>query len=239
MAAGTLAAGGALACLAMAGASASPAKTGPGVHRDATNACGSACVDVHFLVPGEHALVTSESALNTTNNPVRLTQGSNGAAKQDFTEVNLSHVVPLYCSPGGQAQPGSVFTSRQCALLHNAGLSGATTFQLAFNPYGGGPETECIGSEAVNPQSGAKARLEPCGSSAATVMVVTNSLPTGTTTAGSLWIISGGSDNFSNPLVLTSTGAYPSDLRWQTVVVNGGKGQDTQEARGAPGPYTV
>jgi hypothetical protein len=225
-------------CLAGAGAAyASPAKSGP--VRNATNACGSACVDVHFLVPGSHALVTSQSARNTTNNPVRLTQGSNGASKQDFTEVNLSTVSPLYCTPAGQAQPGSVFTSRQCALMDNAGLLGATTFQLAFDPYGGGPETECIGSEAVNPQPGAKARLEPCGSSAATVMIVTNSLPIGTTTAGSLWIISGGSDNFSNPEVLTSNGTYPSDLHWSTVIVNGGKGQDVQEVRGAAGPFTV
>lgn len=229
-----------MAGLCLAGATsalASPAKTGP--VRNATNACGSACVDVHFLVPGKHALVTSESGLNTTNNPVRLTQGSNGAPKQDFTEVNLATVAPLYCTPTGQAQPGSVFTSRQCALLDNAGLLGATSFQLAFNPYAGGPENECIGSEAAHPQPGAKIRLKPCGLDASTVMIVTNSLPTGTTTAGSLWVISGGSDNFSNPLVATSNGTYPSDLTWKTVVVNGGKGQDTQEVRGEPGPYTV
>lgn len=52
-------------------------------------------------------------------------------------------------------------------------------------------------------------------------------------------MISGGSDNFSNPLVATSNGTYPSNLHWESVVVNGGKGQDEQEVRGEPGPYTV
>jgi hypothetical protein len=233
-----MAAGAVSASLAL-GATGALASGRPAAIRNATNACGSACVDIHFLVPGKHALVTSKSGYDYAGNLVRLTEGSNGAAKQDFTRVDLSTVAPLYCTASGQAEPGSVFTPRQCALLDNAGLLGATTFQLAFNPYGGGPETLCVGSQSALPQSGAKARLEPCGLSGATVLIETSKLPTGTATAGSHWLISGGSDNFSNPLVLTSTGAYPSNLYWETVVVNGGKGQDTQEVRLTAGPFTV
>jgi hypothetical protein len=233
-----MAAGAVSASLAL-GATGALAAGKPTAIKNATNACGSACVDVHFLVPGRHALVTSRSGYAFAGNLVRLTQGSNGAAKQDFRRVSLSTVAPLYCTPSGQAEPGSVFTPNQCALLDNAGLLGATTFQLAYDPYGGGPETLCVGSESALPQSGAKARLEPCGLSAATVLIETSSLPTGKTTAGSHWLISGGSNNFSNPLVLTSTGTYPSNLYWETVVVNGSKGQDTQEVRLTAGPFTV
>lgn len=233
-----VAAGAVTATLALGATGALASKT-PTAVRNATNACGSACVDVHFLVPGRHALLTSKSGYSYAGNLVRLTQGSNGAAKQDFSRVDLSTVAPLYCTSTGQAQAGSVFTPRQCALLDNAGLLSATTFQLAYNPDKGGPETLCVGSESALPESGAKARLEPCGLSAATVLIEASSLPVGTTTAGSHWLISGGSDNFSNPLVLTSNGTYPSTLTWQTVVVNGGRGEDTQEVRLTAGPFTV
>lgn len=203
---------------------------------NATNACSSSCTDVHFLVPGKHALLAARSGLNIAGNLVRLVHGSNGAPKEDFAEVALSTVDPAYCL-GSFPVPGSVFTARQCQLLNNAGLDGATTFELAFNPDNGGPENLCIG--ATGPKSGDRMRLEPCGVTAATVLIETSSLPGATTTAGSDWLISGASDNFSVPNVATSDGTYPSDPTWSQVVKNGGSGIDTQEVRLESGPFTV
>jgi hypothetical protein len=237
-AASALAAG--VAATALLGLSAASASAVGTPVTNATNACGNHCVDVHFLTPGRRAILGVHSGYATPNNLVRLLQGSNGASKEDFTEVDLSTVFPLYCTLGGQAQPGSLFSSRQCALIKNAHLLGDTTFQLAFNPNNGGDETMCIGAWGnQNPIVGGKLRLEPCGVSADTVFIVANRLPTGRTTAGSLWLINGASDNFSNPLVASCDGTFPSDPFWATVQVNGGRGIDTQEVRGETGPYTV
>lgn len=220
--------------LSAVAASASPAKQKP----DATTACGASCTDINFLNPGSAAILGVHSGLQQPNNIVRLLQGSNGASKEDFTLVALSTVAPLYCTVTGQAQPGSVFTSRHCALLRNAGLLGRTTFQIAFNPNNGGPKTLCIGSwDNEPPVSGFKTRLEPCGVAGDTVMIATPTLPTGTTAGASVWLVNGASDNFSNPLVMTSTGNFPSQPTWNTVIVNGNKGVDTQEVRGTPGPF--
>ena len=230
----------ALLGMSMAAASASPAGAkghSPAI-RMATTACGNKCVDVSFLTPGRQAILGVQSGWARPNALVRLLQGSNGASKEDFKEVDLSTVAPLYCTVTGQAQPGSVFTSSQCALLKNAGLLGRTTFQLAFNPNNGGPLDLCLGAwNNYTPVVGGKTRIEPCGLSAATVLITTTTLPGGTTTGGGLWLINGGSDNFSNPVVATSNGTFPSQPYWSTVQINGGRGIDTQEVRGTPGPF--
>ncbi len=204
----------------------------------ATNACGASCVDVSFVDPGRRWILASHSGLSVPNNVVRLLRGSNGLPKEDFSEVDLSTVAPLYCTSTGQAQPGSVFSSNHCALLQNAGLLGATTFQLRFNPNNGGDETECVGAwDNQAPSSGFKLRLEDCGVAADTVLIQTDTIPGGTTTAGN-WLINGASNNFSNPLVATSTGeAAPSQPTWNTVRLNGGLGIDTQETRFIDGPF--
>jgi len=221
------------AMLGMSAASASPMPT------FATNACSFHCVNVHFLQPGKHAILGVHSGWNTNNNLVRLLPGSNGASKEDFSEIHTGKVSSLYCF-GSVPYPGSVFTARQCQLLKLAGLSNAFTFQLAFNPNNGGPETECIGAWSnTSPIIDGKLRLVPCGVAADTVLIRTSHLPTGHTTAGSYWLINGASDNFSNPLVITSDGTFPSQPRWETVVVNGGHGIDTQEIRITPGPFIV
>jgi hypothetical protein len=227
-----------VAVTAMLGMSASAAMAAPSPIF-ATNACGNKCVDVHFLQPGKHAILGVHSGWNTNNNLVRLLPGSNGASKEDFSEIHTGKVSSLYCF-GSVPYPGSVFTARQCQLLKLAGLSNAFTFQLAFNPNNGGPETECIGAWSnTSPIIDGKLRLVPCGVAADTVLIRTSHLPTGHTTAGSYWLINGASDNFSNPLVITSDGTYPSQPRWETVVVNGGHGIDTQEIRITPGPFIV
>jgi hypothetical protein len=228
------------AMLGMSAASAG-ASTHPSAIKNATNACSTNCVDVHFLQPGRHAILGVHSGYNTNNNLVRLLAGSNGASKEDFSEIHTGLVSTLYCNPlNGQPYTGSVFTARQCQLLKNAGLITAATFELAFNPNNGGPETMCVGAWSnTSPIVDGKLRLVPCGVAADTVLIRTTHLPTGHTTAGSNWLINGASDNFSNPLVITSDGTYPSQPRWETVVVNGGHGIDTQEIRLTLGAFIV
>jgi hypothetical protein len=207
--------------------------------KNATNACSVHCTDVSFQNPGITDILGVHSGIATPNNVVRLLQGSNGASKEDFSRFNVSTVSPQYCQAPPDtsvAQPGSVFTDRQCQLLTSAGLTGATTFELAFNPNNGGPENLCVGGWNNAVANGWKTRLEYCGVAADTVLIETGKLPGGTVSTGD-WLINGGSDNFSNPLVLTSPGFAPSQPTWSTVDLNGKKAIDTQEVHLNPGPF--
>jgi hypothetical protein len=209
---------------------------GAAAHPDATTACGTACTDVSFQVPGPTDILAAHSGLNTNNNVVRLVQGSNSASKEDFSRVDVGTVVPLYCTATGHAQRGSVFTNNQCNLLVTGGLAGATTFQLAFNPNNGGPENECVGGWGNQVANGWKARLTPCGVAADTVIIRAGKLPGGSVQTGD-WYINGASDNFSNPLVLTNPGYAPSQVTWSTVNLNGKHASDTQEVHSTAGPF--
>ena len=232
MAAVPLAAAAAL-CLGVSAAQAAPAKTGP--VKNATTACAGDCTDIGFVNPGfGRAILASHSGLDTAGNIVRLLQGSNGAPKEDFAVTEAGTIDPEYCTSGGQAQPGSLFTANQCHLLDSLGYGPDQTYQLAFDPNSGGPEDMCVGT--VGPKSGDKVRLEPCGVSARTVLIVAPTLPGGSTGTG-FWLVNGASDNFSNPNVLTSSGAFPSDPTWTKVNYNGSAGVDNQEVCAASGPY--
>jgi hypothetical protein len=214
-----------------AGASVTKAKP------DATTACGAACSDAWFQVPGSADILAAHSGLNITNNVVRLVQGSNAASKEDFSRVNVGTVFPLYCTASGQAQTGSIFTNNQCHLMSVAGLLTATTFEYAFNPNNGGPEDQCLGAwDNSAPLSGWKIRLEPCGVAADTVIIQTGTLPGGSVSTG-VWWINGASDNYSNPLVATNPGSAPSQVTWTTVDLNGKHASDTQEVHTAAGPF--
>jgi hypothetical protein len=206
------------------------------VHPNATTACGAACSDASFQVPGPTDILAAHSGLNITNNPVRLLQGSNVNPKSDFTRIDVGTVFPLYCTVTGQAQTGSIFTNNQCHLMFVAGLQAATTFQYAFNPNNGGPENLCLGGWMNEVSNGWKIRLEPCGEAADTVIISTPKLPGGNTSTG-VWWINGASDNYSNPLVATNPGVAPSNVTWSTINLNGKHAADTQEVHTAPGPF--
>jgi hypothetical protein len=207
------------------------------VHPNATNACSFHCVDVSFQNPGLGDILAAHSGLAEVNNVVRLVPGSNGNSKSDFSRISVGTVVPLYCTAAGHAQTGSVFTSNQCHLMILAGLGKATTFQLAFNPNNGGDESLCVGSwDNEPPVSGFKLRLEECGVAADTVLIRSPKIPGGNTGIGD-WLINGASDNFSTPLVATSTGMTNSQPTWSTVRLNGQHAVDTQETRFFPGPF--
>ena len=222
------------ATVGMSAMAASAAPVRPG----ATNACGANCVDTSFRNPGPFNILTVHSGIAEPNNVVRLTRGSNGASKQDFTRINVGTVNTLYCTAAGISLDPTIFTNRQCKLMQLAGLGGATTFQLAFNPNNGGDETLCLGAwDNQPPVSGFKLRLSECGVAADTVLIRTAKLPGGFVSGLGEWLINGASDNFSNPLVATSDGTSPSQPTWTTVQLNGKHGIDTQETRMTTGPF--
>ena len=208
----------------------------------ATNACGANCEDISFVVPGAQYVLKDHSGLTKTNNVIALAAGGNSLPAEDFTYIRVGTVVPLYCTASGQPQTGSIFTNNQCNLLVADGYSSDGTYELAYDPDNGGPESMCLGDwdNDVNLPSGWKARLEPCGVNAATVLIgATKLFGSPTLPSGEYFVVSGASDNFSNPLVLTvtATSSWQSP-RWETLNLNGGTGVDTQIVRAEPGAYT-
>lgn len=203
----------------------------------ATTACGKKCLDVGFVDPGlGSALLASNSLTGPKGTLVRLVQGSDGLATEDFVKIAVGTVVPTYCTATGQPETGSLFTSDQCELLVADGYSTDEAYELAFSPNNGGPEDECIGATSSKP--GSAVRLEPCGASAGTVLISTRKLPGGRVSyTNSVWMVNGDSDNFSNPNVLTDDGTYPSNPTWAPAVYNGKRGIDTQEVCATTGPY--
>jgi hypothetical protein len=204
----------------------------------ATTACGKVCYDIGFVDPGlGSVLLASNSAAGAKGTQVRLEEGNDGLATEDFVRIPAGTVVPTYCTATGQAETGSLFTAKQCQLLVADGYSANETYEDAYSPNNGGPENECIG--ATSSKAGSAVRLEPCGASAGTVLIPMRKLPDGRVSyTNSLWMVNGASDNFSNPNVLTDDGAYPSNPTWAPVVFDGKHGIDTQEVCATNGPYT-
>jgi len=191
----------------------------------------AACEGAVLLVDaaqGIEAQTLANAYLAIENNLVRLVPGSNSASKEDFSRINVGTVSTLYCNAvNGTSIDPTIFTNKQCKLLKLAGLLGKTTFQLAFNPNNGGDETLCVGAwDNQAPVSGFKLRLVDCGVAADTVFIQSSEIPGDDTFPGSQWLINGASDNFSNPLVATSTGSTNSQPTWSTVRLNGQQGVD-------------
>jgi hypothetical protein len=228
------------AMLGMSAGSADAAKAVPST-RNATNDCGTNCIDISFLAPGHHYLLKDHSALTNVNNVIAVALGGDDLAAEDFTYMTNGTVGTMYCDPTtGAPYTGSVFTANQCHLLIADGYAADQTYQLAFNPDNAGPENMCLGdwNNDVNLPSGWKARLEPCGATAATVLIGAQNLFGATLTGNEYWLVSGASNNFSNPLVLTDadTTAWQAP-RWDTLNLNGSKGIDTQIIRAIPGAF--
>jgi hypothetical protein len=206
----------------------------------ATNACGHNCIDISFLSSGPTWLLNDSKGLEQTNATVSQQRGSNGGNQgrnEDFEAYGVGTVDAYYC-PGG-IDP--VFTANQCAALDNAGLGSSTAYEVEYYPYGGDGSGLCISAwDGQNPvPSGYKARFQPCGQNADSIMIVTASLDHGAFhTAGGFWVVSGGSDNFSHPVVLTNNGQQQwQNLTWQTVETDGSGGVVNQEVDVTPGPY--
>jgi hypothetical protein len=229
-----LAAGVAVTAMLGMSAAAANAASKPSV-KFATTACSFHCTDVSFQNPGTNYILGAHSGLEVAGNIVRLLPGSNGASKEDFRYTDTGTVGTLYCTPVGTSI-SFLFTDKQCQLLVSAGLLKAKTFSLAFNPNNGGSKQLCIGAWDESVGNGWKLRLQPCGESANTVLILTSKLPGGNTSKGD-WLINGASNNFVNPLVATSTGTAPSQPTWSTVNFNGNKAIDTQEVHLNAGPF--
>ncbi len=228
------------AVLALAGGSAVMA-AGAGA---ATNACNSNCVDISFLSTGHHWLLNDSKGSHAINATVSQQRGSNGGNQgrnEDFRKTQQGTVVPTYCPSGSTpaTYPG-LFTSAQCTALVNAGLSGATAYQLEYYPYGGDASGLCVSAwDGQDPvPSGYKARFQTCGVNADSVLIDTTTLDGGSATGGGHWVISGGSSNFSQPVVLSNNGLQEwQNVTWQTVQIDGGSGVVNQEVLATSGPF--
>lgn len=206
----------------------------------ATNSCGSNCIDLSFLSTGHNWLVNDSKGKEVANATVSQQRASNGGHQgrnEDFQAYGVGTVDGTYC-PGGT---DPVFTHNQCAVLDNSGLGGDTAYELEYVPYGGDGSGLCISAwNGTHPvPSGYLARLQACGGNADTVLIAAPSLNSGHYNAspGSFWLISGGSDNFSHPVVLTNNGQQEwQNLTWKTVETNGNGGVLNQEMNATPGP---
>jgi len=214
----------------------------------ATNACSSKCVDISFLSSGHHWLLNDAKGRETDNAVVSQQLGSNGGNQgrnEDFEYTDQGTVVPTYCpSTTTPAQYPGIFTANQCLALQNAHLASANAYQLQYVPNGAEASGLCLGTwDGTNPlpsDSNWLARLQPCGVNASTILIGANSLDNSawSTTSGSYWVISGASNNFSNPEVLGNNGLQQwQNLTWQPIHINGNQGEDSQEIRATPGPF--
>lgn len=207
----------------------------------ATNACNSKCEDISFLSTGHHWLLNDSKGSHAVNATISQQRGSNGGNQgrnEDFEPYGVGTVDGTYC-PGGT---DPVFTANQCAVLDNSGLGADTAYEVEYYPFGGDGSGLCISAwDAQNPvPSGYKTRLQPCGQNADSVLIFAHTLNSGHFTAqpGAYWVISGGSNNFSHPVVLTNNGHQQwQNLTWQTVETDGNGGVVNQEIHVTPGPY--
>lgn len=233
-----------VAALAIAGTGSAVLVAGAGA---ATNACNSNCIDISFLSSGHHWLLNDAKGRTTDNAVVSQQLGSNGGNQgrnEDFEYTDQGTVFPTYCpTTRTPAEFPGVFTTKQCIALQNAGLASADAYQLQYVPFGGEASGECLGTwDGTVPLPSAStwlARLQPCGDAADTVLIGATALDNGawTTTSGD-WVISGASDNFSNPEVLGNNGIQEwQNLTWQPIHINGNQGEDNQEIRATAGAY--
>jgi hypothetical protein len=225
--------------MSVASAGAATSKPKPTI-KNATNDCGASCIDISFVAPGHHYILKDHDGFTNKNNPIALTLGSDGLPSEDFSYTTAGTVDTEYCTTTGQPTTGSVFTANQCHLLIDDGYGPDETYELAYNPDKGGPENMCLGDwdNDVNLPSGWEARLEPCGVDAATVLIGAQSLFGATLTGDHYWLVSGASNNFTNPLVLTDSDTVAWQApHWDTLDLNGSEGIDTQEIHAVPGPF--
>ena len=207
----------------------------------ATNACGSNCTDISFLATGHHWLLNDSKGSEADNATVSQQVGTNGGNQgrnEDFEEYGVGTVDGTYCPHGTDP----VFTHAQCALLDNSGLGGDTAFEFEYYPYGGDGSGLCVSAwDGTHPvPSGYLARLQPCGNNADSVLIEAPSLDSGhfVATSGADWLISGGSSNFSHPVVLTNDGQQAwQNLTWKTVETDGNGGVLNQEVLLTAGPF--
>jgi hypothetical protein len=211
----------------------------------ATNACGSNCVDISFLSTGPHWLLNDSRGSHAVNATVSQQEGSNGGNQgrnEDFEYYGLGTLVPDYCTALGAPAASSPFTDSQCEALVNSTPVTSQVFELEYYPYGGDGSGLCVSAwDGQFPvPSGYKTRLQPCGQNVDSVLIGATALDGGKfhATPGSLWVISGGSDNFSHPVVLTNNGIQQwQNLTWATVETDGNGGVVNQEISPALGAY--
>ena len=213
----------------------------------ATNSCAGSCIDISFLATGHHWLLNDAKGRTSDNAVVSQQEGANGGnagRNEDFEYADQGTLFPTYCPETGVAAtyPG-ILTANQCLALQNAHLTSADAWQLEYVPFGAEASGECLGTwDATVPLPSASswlARLQPCGVAADTILIGTHTINGWSTSNSSAWwVISGASNNFSNPEVLGNNGIQQwQNLRWQPIHINGNQGEDNQEIFATAGPY--
>jgi hypothetical protein len=229
----------AVAGLALPAASAS-------VRPDVTSSCGANCVDAHFIVPGKRYLpevFLSKSGTAGKNSKLDLDYASNSDPAEDFIPSGVGTIVPTYCTKSGHSAGGN-FSNNQCNLLVNLGYGGDEAYEDQYAPGGFGSGL-CVGvwNNARTLSSTAAIRMEACGESPDTVLVIAPSIPDESATAadGGDFVVDGASNNFSDPFVATASSSttLPTLLHWAQASVDLGSGTDTQSLRFQPGPYSA
>jgi hypothetical protein len=233
----------AVTVLALAGGGAAVA-AGAGA---ATNACTSNCTDISFLSTGHHWLLNDSKGRTSDNAVVSQQLGSNGGSQgrnEDFEYTQEGSLFPTYCPEQNTpaTYPG-LFTAKQCLALQNANLTNADAYQLEYVPFGGEASGMCLGDwDATVPLPSAStwlSRLQPCGDAVDTILIGTQQVNGWhTSNSSAYWVISGASNNFSNPEVLGNDGIqHWENLTWQPIHINGNLGEDNQEVRATAGAY--
>lgn len=192
-----------------------------------TASCGTACTDVYLEAPGLNYVTYSGRGLTTNNNLVELFSKSDSRPGEDFIATDVG-TVNTYCDDG-------LLSVKGCVLLKSAGLKFAPAWQLQYSPYGVA-SGKCLGiwdgAGVLANGVTAAVRLEPCGVNAGTVQILASDVGGLTADGGGVFDISGASNNFSDPEVLTSAGeaVNSSILHWAPARGDDGVGVDTQSA---------
>jgi hypothetical protein len=189
---------------AASAASAAPVK----VHPAETGSCGTNCIEPYFLASGSQWVQSAASGKKNTE--VTLNYSTTTNSHEDFLPIDVGTVVNEYCpdTTSSPVEPAvdPLFTANQCAGLDLAGLDDATAWQVEYEPLGV-PSHECVSSyNNGKPKAGALVRLSPCGEDASSVWIKDTDVvnPFGTAP-----YISGASNNFSDPLVITEGNGGP------------------------------
>lgn len=173
------------------------------VHPDNTGSCGTSCVEIAFLSSGPQWVQNAPSGVTTTKVGLNFRTVTN--SHEDWLPRDSGDVVPVYCKADGTRAAGSPFTRNQCEDLIGAGYASDPAWQLEYEPLGV-PSFQCASTYANGkPKIGALVRLAPCGVNGSSVWIADEADAVGPTVP----YINGGSNNFSDPLVVHEVSGAP------------------------------
>jgi hypothetical protein len=205
------AAGAAVVALASFGAMAGASAASASVHPANTGSCGVTCIEPYFLSSGPQWVQVDHDGSGKVNTEINLQYRTSTNSHEDWLASGQGPVDGTYCPGVDPSTPAidPLFTANQCEALNNYGYGDDTAFQLEFKPLGVNPGSTAMCSGVWNdqaPVAGDRIRLEPCGVNGDTVWIAASDL----SVLGTTPYINGGSNNFSDPLVITEATGRPA-----------------------------